>query len=146
VCVLFWQLSLHDKQIPTLGIRIHYFNACVCVCKAIQHLSNIAKKKKKKPAYKNKPLKVLLYMASAEQQSNQGHRQRACTVRNTKVCRHAQERNLGSSVSIVTRLRAGRRGFGCRQLRDFFFSSPPHPEWVWGPPRLLSNGYRRNFP
>jgi len=25
--------------------------------------------------------------------------------------------------------------------RDFF-SSPPRPEWLWGPPSFLSNGYR----
>jgi hypothetical protein len=23
-----------------------------------------------------------------------------------------------------------------------FFSSPPRPEWLWGPPSLLSNGYQ----
>jgi hypothetical protein len=23
-----------------------------------------------------------------------------------------------------------------------FFSSPPHPDWLWGPPSFLSNGYR----
>jgi len=22
-----------------------------------------------------------------------------------------------------------------------FFSSPPRPQWLWGPPSLLSNGY-----
>jgi hypothetical protein len=27
-----------------------------------------------------------------------------------------------------------------------FFSSPPRPERLWGPPSLLSNGYRRFFP
>jgi hypothetical protein len=27
-----------------------------------------------------------------------------------------------------------------------FFSSPPRPEWLWGPPSLPSNGYQRLFP
>jgi hypothetical protein len=48
------------------------------------------------------------------------------------------------SVSMATRLRAGRSGFwgsipgmGCE-----FLSSPPCPDRFWGPPSLLSNGYR----
>jgi hypothetical protein len=27
-----------------------------------------------------------------------------------------------------------------------FFSSPPRPERLWGPPNLLSSGYQRLFP
>jgi hypothetical protein len=27
-----------------------------------------------------------------------------------------------------------------------FFSSPPRPNWFWGPPNLLSNGYQGFFP
>jgi len=47
----------------------------------------------------------------------------------------------GSSVSIVTCLRAGWPGFDSRQGqgRDHF-SSPPRPYWFWDPTRLLSNG------
>jgi hypothetical protein len=26
--------------------------------------------------------------------------------------------------------------------KDFFFSSPPHPDRLWGPPSHLSNSYR----
>jgi len=45
-----------------------------------------------------------------------------------------------SSVTVVTRLRAGQLGFNSRQWqwRDLF-SSPSCPGWIWGPPILLSN-------
>jgi hypothetical protein len=58
-----------------------------------------------------------------------------------------QRRFWGSSVNIVTRLRAGRLGFNFRrgQWRHFFPSSP-RPDWLWDPLRLLSNGYRELFP
>jgi hypothetical protein len=46
-----------------------------------------------------------------------------------------------SSVSKVTRLWAGRPRFDSRQGRDFC-SSPPPPDRLWGPPSLLSNGYK----
>jgi hypothetical protein len=43
-------------------------------------------------------------------------------------------------VSIVTRLRTGRSGFDSRLGQEF--SSPPRPDWLWGPP----SEYRGLFP
>jgi len=43
-------------------------------------------------------------------------------------------------VSMETELRAGRQGFNSQQCQWWdYFSSPPHPDWLWGPPGLLSN-------
>jgi hypothetical protein len=50
---------------------------------------------------------------------------------------------VGSSVSIATRLLAGRPRFHSRQeLRWEFLSSPPRPDLLWVPPSILKNGYR----
>jgi hypothetical protein len=40
----------------------------------------------------------------------------------------------------------GDRGFESRQGLGIFFSSPPRPEQLWGPPSLLTNGYQGHFP
>jgi hypothetical protein len=46
-------------------------------------------------------------------------------------------------VGIVTRLRAGQpRDRGSILGRDgIYFSSPKHPEWLYGPPILLLTAY-----
>lgn len=46
-----------------------------------------------------------------------------------------------SSLGIVTRLRAWRLRYEFRQGKRFF-STPLTPDWLWGPPCLLANGYR----
>jgi hypothetical protein len=58
-------------------------------------------------------------------------------------------KSRGSSVGIVTRQRTGRLGFwGDVQFLaevENFFSFPPRPDRLWGPPSFVSNVYRRLF-
>jgi len=49
----------------------------------------------------------------------------------------------GSSVSIVTRLRAGRQRFDARQGEVFISFPSSHPNQLWGPSGL-SNGYQES--
>jgi hypothetical protein len=51
------------------------------------------------------------------------------------------DRRHCKSIGIETRLQAGLPGFESRQGLGIF-SSLPRPYRRWGPPNLLSNGYR----
>jgi hypothetical protein len=53
--------------------------------------------------------------------------------------------NWNISVGIETRLRAGRPGFSSQQGQWYSFSLPLCSDLLWGPPNLLTNGYRGGF-
>jgi hypothetical protein len=55
-------------------------------------------------------------------------------------------RSRDDVAGIMTRSRAGRcQGSNLGTVKRFF-SSPEHPDRLWGPPSLLFNGYRGYFP
>jgi hypothetical protein len=52
-----------------------------------------------------------------------------------------------SAVGIATGYGLDGRGVGVRlALEAKFFFSSRRPDWLWGPPSSLSNGYRGLFP
>jgi hypothetical protein len=58
---------------------------------------------------------------------------------------HIQSRD--SAVGIAAGYGLDDRGVGVRfPVRSRIFSSPLRPDRLWGPPNLLSNGYREFFP
>jgi hypothetical protein len=75
-----------------------------------------------------------------------------CVVPCSLTCKSCEQFSLclgsrDSAVSIVTGYGLDDRGVGVRiPVGSRIFSSPQHPEWLWDPPSLLSNGYQGLFP
>jgi hypothetical protein len=52
----------------------------------------------------------------------------------------------GNSVGIATDYGLDDRGVGVRvPVGARIFTTPCRPDWFWGPPSIVTNGYRRFF-
>jgi hypothetical protein len=101
------------------------------------HSTHLVPRSENKRSYTSTPQYVFMALCSAKSTGT------ASPLPLLLLNWYTLNRNRSSSVRIMTRLWVGRPEFDNSQgqLRDVF-SSPPRPDQLWGPPSLLSNGYR----